>query len=111
MTVKADKALVLLSGEITTPPVSRECRREIGFLIRMLQMGLNIEMPHSRPMPSIGHRCHELRVNDAGRAWRIIYRTDPDTILILGVFEKKTRTTPEPLIKHARRLLRHYDAT
>jgi phage-related protein len=105
-----DKALVLLSDEIKTPPVSREARREIGFLIRKLQQGLKLEMPHSRPMPDVGRRCHELRVQDDRQSWRVIYRTDPDAILILAVFSKKTVKLPKRIIDQATRLLREYDA-
>ena len=104
------KTLVILSGEIKTPPVSQEARREIGFLIRKLQLGFRLEMPHSRPMPSIGRRCHELRVNDAGQTWRVIYRTDPDAILVVGLFNKKTSKTPKHVIDQAKRLLREYDS-
>ena len=104
------KTLVVLSGEIKTPPVSQEARREIGFLIRKLQMGLRVEMPQSRPMPSIGRRCHELRVNDANQTWRVIYRIDPDAVLVVGLFSKKTSTTPKHVINQAKKLLREYDA-
>jgi phage-related protein len=104
------KTLVVLSGEIKTPPVSQEARREIGFLIRKLQLGLRLEMPHSRPMPSIGRRCHELRVNDEGQTWRVIYRTDADAILVVGLFSKKTSKTPKQVIDQAKRLLREYDS-
>ena len=34
---KPDKTLVILSGEIKTPPLSTEARREAGFLLRRLQ--------------------------------------------------------------------------
>ena len=106
----ADKALVILTGEIRTPPVSREARREIGFLIRKLQQGLRLEMPQSRPMPSIGRRCHELRVNDATQTWRVIYRTDADAIVVISMFRKKTSKTPRQVIEQCKRLLREYDA-
>ncbi len=105
-----DKPLVILSGEIKTPPLSREGRREFGFLIRKLQQGLQLEMPHSRPMPSIGRRCHELRVNDENQTWRLIYRADPDAVLVAGLFSKKTGKTPRWIIEQAKRLLREYDA-
>ncbi len=105
-----DKPLVILSGEIKTPPVSREARRELGFLIRKLQQGLQLEMPHSRPMPSIGSRCHELRVNDANQSWRLFYRADPDAVLVAGMFSKKAAKTPKWAIEQAKRLLREYDA-
>jgi phage-related protein len=66
-------------------------------------------MPHSRPLPVIGPRCHELRVHDVGVTWRIVYRIDPDAIVILEAFSKKTRTTPEVVIEACRRRLREYD--
>lgn len=34
-------------------------------------------MPHSRPMPGIGSRCHELRIVDVNATWRMVYRVDP----------------------------------
>ena len=51
--------------------------REIGMLLRELQDGELLSMPQSRPMPDIGSRCHELRVNDRSKTWRLIYRIDP----------------------------------
>jgi hypothetical protein len=60
----ADKPLVWLEGEIKTPPFSQAARLEAGYLLRKLQQGEALGMPHSRPMPSIGSRCHELRIND-----------------------------------------------
>ncbi len=59
------KSLVWLHGEVKTPPFSRETRVETGVLLRQLQQGVLIGLPHSRPMPSIGERCHELRIRDA----------------------------------------------
>ena len=110
VTERADKALALLGSEIKTPPVSHSARREIGFLIRKLQRGLSLEMPHSRPMPSIGRRCHELRVNDTGQTWRVIYRTDADAVLVLALFSKKMSKTPKHVIDRAKNLIREYDA-
>ncbi len=106
----ADKTLVVLSNEIKTPPISHVARREIGFLIRKLQQGLRLEMPQSRPMPTAGRRCHELRVNDRDQTWRVIYRTDPDAILVVAVFSKKTSKTPDRVINQSKRMLREYDA-
>jgi phage-related protein len=60
-------------------------------------------------MPSIGGRCHELRINDAGAAWRIIYRIDADAIVILEVFSKKSRQTPKHVIDNCKRRLKDYD--
>jgi phage-related protein len=69
-------------------------------------------MPESRPISEIGARVHELRIKDLRKKveWRIVYRTDPDAVLILGVFEKKTRNTPRPVIDACQRRLTDYDA-
>ncbi len=104
------KELVILHGEIKTPPLSREVRREAGFLLRRLQEGERLEMPHARPMPDIGRRCYELRLNDAGKTWRLIYRLDPDAVIIAEVFSKKTRTTPDSVIQECRKRFKHYDS-
>jgi phage-related protein len=104
-----DKPLVWLSGEVKTPPFSKEARLEAGFLLRRLQQGVTLAMPHSRPMAVIGARCHELRISDAGVTWRIIYRVDPDAIVIVNVFSKKSQTTPHSVIETSRRRLQEYD--
>ena len=104
-----DKPLVWLHGEVRTPPFSPTARLEAGFLLRTLQRGELLGMPHSRPMPAVGTRCHELRINDAGITWRIIYRIDPDAIVILEVFRKKTPQTFEAVIETCRQRLRSYD--
>jgi len=66
-------------------------------------------MPQSRPMPAIGPRCHELRVNDRNATWRIVYRLDDDAVVIVDVFEKKTPRMPRQVIERCRRRLRDYD--
>lgn len=66
-------------------------------------------MPQSRPMPCIGPRCHELRINDADTTWRLIYRIDPDAIVIVEVFAKKTEKTPKEVIQACKRRLKEYD--
>jgi phage-related protein len=104
----ADKPLVWLEGEIKTPPFSQAARMEAGYLLRKLQQGETLEMPHSRPMPSIGSRCHELRINDERTSWRIIYRIDSDAIVILEVFSKKSRITPKAVIDVCKQRLKDY---
>ena len=96
------KRVVLLHGELKTPPLSAQARIEIGRLLRALQDGETLAMPHSRAMPSIGRRCHELRVNDEDNTWRVIYRIDSDAIVIAEVFSKKTEQTPPNVIKVCR---------
>ena len=105
-----DKPLVWLHGTITTPPFSENARIEAGFLLRQLQKGLSLSLPQSRPMPSIGAQCHELRINDENSTWRIIYRIYTDAILILEVFEKKTNKTPKSIIDVCKQRIKRYDA-
>jgi phage-related protein len=107
--IKGDKPLVWLRGEVKTPPFSQAARVEAGALLRLLQKGESLGLPHSRPMPVIGPRCHELRINDEAGAFRLIYRTDPDAIVILDVFLKKSQQTPAPIIAACKRRLREYD--
>jgi phage-related protein len=106
-----DKPLVWLASEVKTPPFSKAARVEAGVLLRRLQRGELLALPHSRPMPSIGRRCHELRVADEGAAWRIVYRLDADAVVIAAVFAKKTGTTPSQVLENCRRRLRAYDAS
>ena len=106
---KNDKPLVWLVGEVRTPPFSQAARLEAGFLLRQLQLGEKLGLPHSRPLPSIGRRCHELRIHDANATWRIIYRIDLDAIVIVDVFSKKTQKTPHSVIDTCKKRLRTYD--
>jgi phage-related protein len=104
-----DKPLVWLSDVVKSPPFSKDARLEAGLLLRRLQKDQKLEMPHSLSMPSIGERCHELKVVDVNATWRIIYRIDPDAIVILDVFSKKTRATPKSEINRSRKRMREYN--
>jgi phage-related protein len=105
-----DKPLIWLHGEVKSPPFSQTARLEAGFLLRKLQHGESLAMPHARPMPSIGPRCYELRINDVNITWRIIYRIDTDAIIILAIFDKKTTQTPKPIIEICQKRLKFYDS-
>jgi len=104
-----DRPLVWLEGEVKSPPFSRAARLEAGFLLRRLQQGERLGLPQSRPMPGIGPRCHELRIQDETVTWRLIYRVDPDAIVIVEVFRKKSQLTPKPVVQACRIRLRQYD--
>jgi phage-related protein len=107
-----DFNLAWLSGEVKSPPFSPEARIEAGFLLRKLQSGELLSMPHSRPMPSIGSQCHELRIQNKNKTWRIIYFIDVDVnqIVILDVFAKKTNRTPQKVLDNCKARLRKYQA-
>ena len=104
-----DKPLVWLRGEVKTPPFSKDGRLAAGYLLRRLQRGEKLAMPHSRPMPEIGPRCHELRIADGDSTWRIVYRTDSDAVIIAAVFQKKTSQTPKQVISTCKARLGEYD--
>ena len=82
------------------------------MLLRRLQRGETLSMPESRPMPVIGPRCHELRVDDfvQKREWRIVYHVGSLAIAVLDVFAKSTRGTPDNVIGNCRRRLADFKA-
>ena len=104
-----DMPLAWLHGQVRTPPFSKAARIEAGYLLRRLQRGEPLAMPHSRPMPGIGPRCHELRVDDENETWRMVYRIDPDAIVIAEVFSKKTPQTPKRIVDPSLKRLKAYD--
>jgi len=103
------KPLVVLHGEIKSPPFSKNARIEAGTLLGQLQEGEILSLPQSRPMPSIGPRCHELRITDSNKEWRIVYRIDHDAIVISEIFQNTTQKTPKAVIEISQRRLKAYD--
>lgn len=76
----------------------------------MLQSGITLSLPQSRPMPSIGTHCHELRIRDENKIWRLFYRIDTDAIIVILWTEKKSVKTPDEVIDLCRKRLKSYDA-
>ena len=103
------KPLVWLHALLKTPPLSQKARIEAGYLLRLLQLGVNLSLPQSRPMPSIGVHCHELRIQDENKIWRLFYRVDADAIIVVLWLEKKTNKTPDEVINLCRKRLKFYD--
>ena len=108
MAQRLDKPLVWLKGEVKTPPFGERARMETGLLLRRLQQGQSLSLPHSRPMPTIGGQCHELRIQDKDQTWRIAYHVSADAVVILDVFSKKTKSTPVQTLDTCRRRLAAY---
>ena len=107
---QSDKPLVWMEGEIKTPPFSGEARIEAGMLLRRLQQGENLGLPQSRPMPDIGPRCHELRIRDENKSWRIFYYLEADAVVILDVHNKTTQRTPQAMLETCKRRLKLYQS-
>ena len=99
-----------MHGEIKTPPFSAAARQEAGMLLRLLQEGLTLGMPHAESLPDVGRRCGALRVRDEGHNWRFMYRIDSDAVLIVEVYAKKTRKIPDEVIERCQSRLSQYDA-
>jgi phage-related protein len=59
-------------------------------------------------MPSLAKGCHELRIQDASRVWRIVYFVDPEAVVILEVFAKTTQRAPKGVLDASRARLRRY---
>lgn len=106
----SSKPLVWLHGEIKTPPFTLEGRQEAGMLLRLLQEGERLGMPHAEPLPDVGPRCGALRVRDAEQNWRIMFRIDTDAVLILEIYSKKTRKIPDDVLERCKHRLKQYDA-
>lgn len=108
MNENESKPLIWLKGEVKTPPFSTKARLEAGFVLRKLQRGETLSMPISRPMPTIGSNCHELRINDEEKTWRIVYFIDDEAIVILDIFAKTTNKTPKKVIEICQKRLKQY---
>ena len=105
---KPEKDLVWLHGQIKSPPFSEDARVEAGVLLRRLQKGEKLSMPQSRPMPTVGPGCHELRIRDSDATWRVFYFIDSDAIVLLEVTENTTKKTPQSVLNNCKRRLENY---
>ncbi len=65
-------------------------------LVSLLEKGLSIPMPLSRPLSSIYPGLHEMRLKDQTGAYRIFYYIKKhDGIFMIHGFKKKTQNTPK----------------
>jgi phage-related protein len=87
--------------------MSPAIRKKLGLLLWELQQGHTLSMPDSRPMPIVALGVEELRVKDESGQYRaFVVRKTPQAILVLHVFIKKSRETPQGAIELARRRLK-----
>jgi phage-related protein len=49
-----------------------------------------------------------LRIDDGAVSWRVVYYVDAEAVVILSVFQKKSRTTPQQIVEVSRKRLREY---
>lgn len=103
-----EKPVIWLHGEVKSPPFTADGRLAVGRLLGRLQDGESLGLPASRPMPTVGPGCHELRVSDGEHDWRVVYYVDAVEVVVLDVFAKTTPKTPKRVIEACGRRLRLY---
>ena len=59
---------------------------------------------------AIGPRCHELRIRDENKNWRIFYHLSADAVVILDVHNKTTQKTPQAILETCKRRLKLYQS-
>ncbi|MDO8297742.1 MAG: type II toxin-antitoxin system RelE/ParE family toxin [Caulobacter sp.] len=68
-------------------------RSEAGYQLREVQKGS--DPADWKPMKTVGPGVREIRIREAGGAFRIIYlATVGDSVVVLHAFQKKTQATP-----------------
>lgn len=74
---------------------SEEIRQDLRDILEKLELGLQLGMPHVRPLPSIHSNLFEIRVKDRKGQFRVVYFIKKkDAIYILHAFRKKTQEMP-----------------
>lgn len=82
-------------------------RRRLTECFSLLMAGESIGMPLSRPMPSVAHGAHELRLKDRKGQYRVFYFTKhADALIVFHFLKKKTQATPDHEIEIAKGRLR-----
>jgi phage-related protein len=84
----------------------KEVRIRLGRGLFRLQLGEQIGMPNSRPMPAVAPGVSELRVRGEDGIFRVFYYTaSPLGVLVFHAFAKKTQRTPPLEMELARKRL------
>ena len=82
-------------------------KEDLADALALLDEGVNLSMPLSRPMPSIGSGVHELRLKDRSGVYGVVYfiRKQSD-IWLIHAFQKKLQQTPKENIELAKQRLK-----
>ena len=84
-----------------------DARKTAGHQIRRVQRG--DDPADWKPISSIGPNVREIRIREAGGAFRVIYQaTLAEIVVIISAFEKKSQKTPKHEIETARSRLRAF---
>jgi phage-related protein len=82
-------------------------REDLADALALLDEGVNLSMPLSRPMPLVASGVHEIRLKDRYGIYRVIYfiRKQSD-IWLIHAFRKKSQQTPKESIELAKQRLK-----
>jgi phage-related protein len=73
-----------------------ESRYEVLTLLRRIENGELLTMPHSRSMSSIENGLHELRVRDSQGIFRVFYyKKIKNLVFLVHALRKKSQTIPD----------------
>jgi phage-related protein len=84
---------------------SPDARQDVGFQVDKVQRG---EPPDDwKPMKAVGKGVREIRVNEPGGQYRLVYVMDREGLVyVLHAFKKKSRRTRKSDIDLARQRLK-----
>jgi phage-related protein len=90
-----------------------DTRFEILALLRRMESGETLSMPHSRSLATIAHGLYELRVRDVNGQIRVFYYTKfKNYLFLLHALRKKSRTISaherELIVKRIRQITQRY---
>jgi len=83
-----------------------EIRGDLADALARLEAGHLLSMPLNRPMPSITHGVHELRLKDRSGVYRVVYAIRKGAIYVLHSFKKTMEQTPKKNMELARKRLK-----
>ena len=99
--------VILAQCEKELKGLPREVLEDLLDAISKLKLGLNLEMPLSRPLGNIYKSLHELRLKDQKGIYRIFYFIKKgDAIYIIHAYQKKTQEIPKKNIGILKKRLR-----
>ena len=85
----------------------KEVRIRLGRGLFRMQLGEQVGMPNSRPMPGVASGVSELRVRGEDGIFRVFYyAASPRGVLVFHAFVKKTQRTPSLEMELARKRLK-----
>ncbi len=83
----------------------KSVQQRAGYQVDRVQQGL--DPTDWKPMPNVGGGVREIRIRDAGNAYRCLYVANiGDAVYVLHVFQKTTQQTAKGDVELARSRLR-----